>query len=143
MNAMLPHALKLARAGKPVFPCRPDNKRPYIDGGFHAARTDEEQIRAWWKMWPAAMIGMPTGAASGVFVLDVDAAKDGESGDGHSAIAELTAKHGALPATRTHTTAGGGKHLLFKYPADREVRNSASKIGTMLDVRGEGGYHVL
>ncbi|MCL2124014.1 MAG: bifunctional DNA primase/polymerase [Desulfovibrionaceae bacterium] len=143
MNATLNHARKLARAGKPVFPCRQDNKRPLIDGGFKSATTDENQIRAWWEKWPDAMIGMPTGAASGVWVLDVDAAKEGEAGDGHASLAELTGRCGPLPSTRTHATPSGGQHLLFKYPEGREVRNSASKVGPLLDVRGEGGYIIM
>ena len=140
---ILKRALKLARAGKPVFPCRPDNKAPFVDGGFHSATTDEAQIREWWKKWPDAMIGMPTGPASGVWVLDVDANKGGEGEDGYATLAKLTAKHGPLPETRIHSTPSGGRHYLFKCPTDREIRNSASKIGAHLDVRGKGGYIIV
>ena len=40
--------------------------------GFHDATTDRARVRAWWSRFPAANIGMPTGAASGVVVVDVD-----------------------------------------------------------------------
>jgi P4 family phage/plasmid primase-like protien len=137
----LDHALKLAAAGKPVFPCRP-NKAPFVKGGFEAATTDEKQIRAWWAKHPSAMIGMPTGPASGVWALDIDAAKVGENKDGYASLEELTAKYGPLPATRTHKTAGGGTHYLFRYNG-RDIRNSAGKVGVKIDVRGHGGYIIM
>jgi hypothetical protein len=64
-------ALQYARAGLPVFPCSPQSKQPCVakrEGGkgFKDATTDETIIRAWWTRWPHAMIGMPTGPASGV-----------------------------------------------------------------------------
>jgi hypothetical protein len=64
-------ALKLARSGLPVFPCKPD-KSPLTTNGFKAATTDEKQIERWWSKHPDAMPGLPTGAASGVAVLDID-----------------------------------------------------------------------
>ena len=135
-------ALKLAADGIPVFPCKLD-KKPHIAGGFKNATRDESQIRSWWKQWPQAMIGMPTGPGSGVLVVDIDTAKDGETKDGYASLAKLTAQYGSLPATRKHSTAGGGQHLIFKYPTGREVRNSTSKIAPGIDVRGEGGYIIM
>ena len=48
-------ALKLARSGLSVFPCKP-NQRPYTQTGFKAATTDTQQIEIWWismlKHWP-------------------------------------------------------------------------------------------
>jgi hypothetical protein len=40
-------------------------------------------------------------------------------------------------------TGGGGVHVFFRYPAEKEVRNSAGWLGSGLDVRGEGGYVVV
>jgi hypothetical protein len=37
-------------------------------------------------------------------------------------------------------TPSGGQHLYYAAPPGREIRNSAGKIGPMIDVRGAGGY---
>src|ERR1700674_2414463 len=65
-------ALEFGAQGMPVFPCDPANKRPLVATGFKAATTDGPTITIWWKQWPEAMIGIPTGEPSGVFVLDID-----------------------------------------------------------------------
>ena len=42
-------------------------------------KTDAATIRKWWKRWPDALIGMPTGKVTGIAVLDLDKknSKDG------------------------------------------------------------------
>ena len=65
-------AVIFARAGVPVFPCAPGGKQPVTGQGFKNATTDLAQVQAWWHRFPAANIGMPTGAASGAVVVDVD-----------------------------------------------------------------------
>jgi hypothetical protein len=71
---------------------------------------------------------MPTGEASGISVLDVDA-------DG---LAWFDAQQ--LPLTRMHQTRSGGLHLLYRHPEG--LRNSASAIAPGIDVRAEGGFVV-
>lgn len=131
-------ALEYARRNKPVFPCGHD-KAPMVGGGFKAASTDEAQIRKWWAMWPWAMIGMPTGRASGITAIDCDT-KNGL--DGRESLRALAAPHGGLPDTIEILTPSGGCHLWFETP-DAEIRNSASKIAPGVDVRGEGGYIIV
>jgi Bifunctional DNA primase/polymerase, N-terminal len=48
MSTSLPNALGYAWQGIPVFPCDPNDKTPCCMRGFHAATTDENQIRTWW-----------------------------------------------------------------------------------------------
>lgn len=133
---MLSAALSHADAGKPVFPTRAD-KTPLTPNGFKDATTDERMIRAWWRRWPDAGIGIPTGKASGLLVLDIDPPHGG-----YASLSDLLGEHSALPETMEVRTGGGGIHFVFTYPQGVEVRNSAGKLGEGIDVRGEGGYIV-
>jgi hypothetical protein len=134
-------ALAYARRGIPVFPCNPRDKHPYCATGFHAANTNETWIKLWWRQLPNAMIGIPTGPASGMWVFDVD--QDPKRAiDGRTALHELVTRHGPLPITLTSQTPRGGVQHFFKWNGAR-IRNSVGKIGPGLDVRGDGGYVVL
>lgn len=126
--------LSLAEAaislGLPVFPCTA-NKAPLTARGFLDATTDPDKIIASFSRPGAALIGVPTGAASGIAVVDVDV-KDDAPG-----MAWLE-DHPELPQTRTHATRSGGWHLVFRHVAG--IRNSAGRIAPGVDVRGDGGY---
>jgi len=122
-------ALQLAEEqGLPGFPCGSD-KQPLTEHGFKEATTNLEQISDWWTRWPAALLAVPTGAASKLVVVDID--PDG---------ADWYREHAnQLGCARVHQTRRG-HHLLYRTPAGIEIRNSASKIADGVDVRGEGGY---
>jgi Bifunctional DNA primase/polymerase, N-terminal/Primase C terminal 1 (PriCT-1) len=133
MADMLDAALQLAARGLHVFPCAPRQKIPAVKNGLKAATVDENQIRLWWRNNPALNIGVACGRVSGFFVVDID-------GDiAEQELARLQAQHGELPATVESKT-GRGRHLLFRMPADVDVKNSAGKIANKIDVRGSGGY---
>ncbi len=132
-------ALKYATLPIPIFPCSPETKRPLTEHGFKDAVDDTDQVAVWWRQTPSAMIGMPTGERTDMFVLDVDN-KNGH--DGEAALAALVAKFGPLPPTRSAITGTGGRHIYFKHPGFT-VQNSASKIADGLDIRGDGGYVIL
>lgn len=126
-------ALKLAKAGFPVFPARPD-KSPYIIGWQTNATTDLDVILGWWTRWPDAMPAIPTGKATGMAVLDVDV-KNGK--DGEAALRALGYNLETLSPLRV-STPSGGQHIYFKW--HEGLRNSVDQIALGVDVRGEGGY---
>jgi putative DNA primase/helicase len=126
---ILESALELGRGRIPVFPCR-RNKSPYIAGGFHAANTDDAMIRGWWSRFPNALIGVPTGSASGIVVIDVD--PDG--------MDFLLGDYGELLETGRRHKTPRGFHYLFRAPTDLSIRNSVRKLAPGVDVRGDGGY---
>jgi hypothetical protein len=135
LTTMLDYALAYARRGWPVFPLGVRSKLPLLskaDGGNGCldAVTDEAQIRAWWEKSPQSNIGIATGRA--FWVLDID------SKHGDAAAWVETAE---LPATIVAITGSGGRHYLFARP-DFVVRNSVSRIGPHIDVRGVSGYIV-
>jgi putative DNA primase/helicase len=149
---MLVAALDYTKKGWPVFPCHPGTKRPLTPkgeggtGGLKHATIDETTIRAWWRQYPKAMIGVPTGRPIGAFVVDVDAGVDEQTGEVFEAdaiIAGLEAKCGVkLPATWMAETPRGGRHIYFRLPVIGSVGNRAG-IVDRVDVRGTGGYVVV
>ncbi len=126
-------ALAHAARGWPIFPCRPRGKEPLIAGGFKAATCDPELIRAWWRRWPRANIGLATGRPSGMVVLDIDPRNGG---------AESLRRLPPLPRTMAARTGGGGRHVYFRAPSF-EVRCRANALGPGLDIKGGGGYVLL
>lgn len=110
-------------------------KHPRIAGWQEAATTDSEQVEKWFShQWPDSNIGLPTGEASGVTVLDVD----GE--EGMATLQALESQYGELPATPIQMTGGGGYHYIFRYIEG--VKNKVSFLPS-LDIRNDGGYILL
>jgi hypothetical protein len=157
-------ALAYAAQGLPVFPLRPDGKAPAIrsahkdkkvqreckgtcgqDGhGVYDATTDPDKIRAWWTANPEYGIGIRTGQASGLVVVDLDGP------DGETSWTKLEQSHGPFPPTKEIKT-GGGRHLYFQAPGPGvEVLTRRSEYllpwgpdepnAEGVDVRGEAGY---
>ncbi len=132
-------ALKIAGKRKPVFPCKAD-KAPYyeknvLEHGCRDATTDPRKITAWWAKWPEANIGIPTGKASGLLIVDLDTYKPGAM-----TVAGFEEKYGTISHTATVRTGSGGLQFYFAYPDGKEIRNSAGMLGPHADIRGEGGY---
>ena len=142
MNAAWPlsaAARELAVAGMPVFPCTPWGKRPATEHGFHDATTDLEQVEVWWRQSPGANIGVPTGAASGAVVVDVDVhgPVDGRTGFDRATRAGLVDGWELLVCTPT-----GGLHAYYPATPDTEQRSwQAARAG--IDFRGDGGYIIV
>jgi Bifunctional DNA primase/polymerase, N-terminal len=74
-------ALELAARGYPVFPCSDPSKKPTTPNGFKNASTDPEEIRRLWRDHPGGLIGLPTGNAIGLDVLDLDFGRHQEAQD--------------------------------------------------------------
>ena len=89
-----------------------------------------------------ANIGIATGPASGLLVLDVD----GEQG--RESLRDLLPQHRLkkiLIAITGRVDDGGkqsGWHLYFKYPTGSSIGNSLGPFGVGIHVRGRGGYVV-
>jgi hypothetical protein len=124
-------ALRGAMAlGYPAFPCG-ENKIPACPHGFKDA-TSTTSLATLWARYPGKLIGVPSGAASGVSVLDID-----KRGGG---LEWWKNNNNRLPPTRLHRTRSGGVHALFKH---REgLKCSTSRIAPGVDVRADGGYFI-
>lgn len=125
--------------------CRNPGKHPRISDWQDQATTDEATIRAWWRRWPDANVGILTGARGGLVVLDFD---PGDSGT--DSLAVIEGMYGPLPETvqvlsGRHDEATGrqGVHLYFRHPGDDvRIPGSVRTLAPDVDVRGEGGLVV-
>jgi hypothetical protein len=142
-------ALSYAARGWPVFPCHgiresrcscrtagcsSPAKHPRVARGLHAASIDPDDVARWWERWPTANIGIRTGDASGVVVLDIDPTHGGSR-----SIKSLIDRHGDLSTVPRVRTGSAGWHLFFAR-SGQPIHNSAGRVGEGLDVRGDGGY---
>lgn len=179
---MIAAAQRYADRGFPVFPCKETSdksagsKAPYLpgestsgahDGGHWLASIDQEKIAAWWRRWPRALVGLPTGLRSQSVVIDLDpkefALKEMAralrlwcGGD----IRGSCRDDGEFILPAVAVTQSGGLHLFYRYPDDATLKAlGVSYVGNRanlfrrfiehgeakaelahVDVRGEGGY---
>src|SRR5437899_718925 len=125
--------------------CHEPGKHPMLWNGHVGASSDVEQIVHWFVRAPWASVGA---VPSSQWVLDIDAGHGGEE-----SLARLEAQHGALPATVTALTGGGGRHLWFaRTHLDRPhdlfgpVRHGVNVFGPEypgIDTRTNKGYLVM
>nr|WMC95376.1 bifunctional DNA primase/polymerase [Aminobacter aminovorans] len=128
-------ALELARTlhsnGWQVIAANPVDKvpaHPWKHGALDAAGIEQHFAN------DNRLVGIVTGAAARVFVVDCDV-KDAKNG-----VAAFAA-HGTIPPTFTVQTRSGGRHYYFRHPGDGDhVTTTQSPDG--IDVRGDGGYVV-
>lgn len=129
-------ALRYANLGIPVFPCVPGGKQPLTPNGFHDATSNARVVHGWWQRTPEANIGLPTGAPSGVLVVDVDV----HSGGSGFAAFERARSQGLGDAFAWLVrTPSGGLHAYYPNVRGREQR-SWQVPSAHVDFRGDGGY---
>mgnify|MGYP001609523469 CR=1 FL=1 len=122
----------------PVFPCR--GKNPWIakaagGNGHLDATTDPFQIAIWWRQWPTANIGCPSGPHW--WGMDVD----GHHG-GDNTLFALERRHGSLPHTlMSHTGSGTSSHYFWSRPPDA-IQNKTD-LGDGIDVQAEGKSYLI
>lgn len=136
-------AREYADRGWLVFPVPPGEKKSYksathSDGRKWGATTEPAEINRDWRQWPDANVGIVTGPKSGIFVVEADTL-DGHGVDGIANLEKLIEDNGGIPDTLEAASPSGSRHLYFRYPQDREIKNSTSKVAKGVDVRGDGG----
>ncbi|HEY7119674.1 MAG TPA: bifunctional DNA primase/polymerase [Tepidisphaeraceae bacterium] len=131
------HTIEAGHCSCGAARCSSPGKHPIaslVPHGVLDAETHAATIAQWWAVYPDANIGVATGDASGVVVIDVDLR-------GEDTFDHLTERYGELAPTWMAETGSGGIHLWYQMPA-ADIRNSASAIGPGIDVRANGGYVV-
>jgi hypothetical protein len=135
-----------------VFPLRPGDKRPAVRDWEHRATIDAERITRCWLAGPYN-VGIACGP-SGLVVVDLDAPKPDAVRprvwdvpgviDGEDVLAVLAERADQPFPVDTFTvgTVNGGRHLYFAAPAGPALRNTAGRLGWLIDTRAHGGYVV-
>ena len=124
----LDYALMLAVEGFAVFPVGQD-KAPRCPRGHKAASTEPERVRTMAAQFGFVLVGVATGEASKLAVLDVDRQ--------HGGLNWYDANRERLPETFTYRTRSGGLHLWFQHKPG--LRCSTARIAPGIDVKAEGG----
>jgi hypothetical protein len=145
-NPLLDIALEYANRGWLVFPLRFGTKishksAQYSNGARWGATSDPAEIERDFRYWLDANIGLPCGAESGFFVLEVDTIAGGHKHDGAAHLAILESEHGPLPPTLEAESPSGSVHRYYRHPG-RKVKCSSSEIGPGIDVKGDDGMVV-
>jgi putative DNA primase/helicase len=132
--AVLKFALEWHRFGAGIVPLDVKSKKPARGYSSKKLLASAADIRRYFTANPKANYGITTGSKSGIIVLDVDGKQ------GKASLRALTEESGPLPKTTTVET-GRGTHYYFKCDGT-VIKNSAGKLGSGLDMRGDGGYVV-
>ena len=131
------YAPRYAAQGFLVFPLARGSKEPTAGShGLNDATCDMQQIKRWGMADPYSNIGLKTGAASGVDVIDVDPEKGG-----FGTVAALRKEGKCLPSGAIASTRSGGRHIFVRH--DPLIRTGTNRLGPGIDFRGEGGYVVV
>lgn len=107
-------------------------KRPAIASWreYQSLRAGLNEIRKWFSDGETN-VGIITGRASGLVVVDCDTLVD----------AEFWKER--FPRTPLAVwTGGGGSHYYYRYPDAQDVSNRAGLLARRIDLRAEGGYVV-
>lgn len=115
--------------------CKSPGKHPATPNGSKDATHIADQIEAWFEQGTEEWnIGVATGDISGLVVVDVDQGKGADINDLLINGVDQTIFN--TPKVKT----GAGLHFYYKLPSGVTVKNSASRLGKFIDVRGDGGY---
>jgi len=153
-------ALRYAANNIPVFPlhgidgnqlctctnpdCSNPGKHP-INNGLNfldETSTDATTIEKWWNDYPEANIGIPTGEASGWYVIDIN--KHLKGVENYKSFLNTQPKGSITPASFKSNTGSGGYHLVYGKPLNTTGElistNNSSIAG--VSFRGDRGYIV-
>jgi len=140
------NAIAFANRGWAVFPLAPETKLP-IKGShaIHDATNDHDALNESFTD-PELNVGIRTGDASRLVVVDIDCHVGGANG--HDSLAALEQQGLILPLGNHKrgcgivTTPTGGMHLYYTLDEETKLKNTAGVLAPGIDTRADGGYVV-
>lgn len=122
-----------------LIPVSQNSKRPVLPNWTNDYSNDEEKLKEWFEQ-SDYNIGIVTGKASNILVIDIDVSTDV---DGRRSIAIKEAEMETfLPPTVTARTPSGGLHFFYRYPSN--IERVTGKVGLLdgVDIRADGNQVV-
>ena len=126
---------KLIEKNFKLIPIKAREKKPAIKDWQTEATNEIAKIKKWLSQFPDMNVGIVTGKASNIFIVDID-----QKNGGLETLEQLK-KEGFSFDTLCVKTGGGGYHFYYKCPGNKEIKN---KTGILkgIDIRGQGGFIV-
>jgi Protein of unknown function (DUF3631)/Bifunctional DNA primase/polymerase, N-terminal len=116
--------------------CRSPGKHPRTQHGLKEASTHSWHVNQWWRWWPTANVGIATGVASGLLVLETNPQNGGDA-----SFAQLQSKlPDAFKELLEVRTSDGGRQFFF---ACSDPISSRANILPGIDVKGDADYVVV
>jgi hypothetical protein len=134
LSTPLAYALAYAALGWHVLPLEPRAKQPLgrlVPRGMLDATLDTETIHRWWKVAPAAGVGIAL-QPSGLVAIDVDPRNGGTD-----TFDALQAEHGSLRSDVMALTGGNGEHHVFVVPPGAQI-SLPGTLGPGVDLKANG-----
>ena len=133
-------AFDYAERGYYVAAVKPRGKWRIVGDKYALPTKDPEVIREWWRVFPEANIGLPTGSAYNAWIiLDVDVAR---GKNGIDALYNLDKQYGILlPETSVVRSGSGGLHLYYKARNGCCCRSGVNAVPG-IDIRSESAHIV-
>lgn len=126
-----------AAKGLFVLPLSAGDNKPLADPN-NVIKLSHEDISEMFKKYPGAGVGIVTGEAAGIVVVDLEN-KNGRNGA--ETLKKLATQHGiSSRKTLMAKTASGGHHLYFKYPVGVQIRCSVGKLGPGINIHSNGSF---
>jgi len=138
------HAAKCyIKAGIPVLPIEPNNKKLPSGGGINymSASVKPHVIDKWFGpggKYRGHNVGLACGTKHGILALDIDTKPVGGT-TGLKELSRITEKEGPLPPGPRQKTPSGGYHYIYEW--QENAASSSSKVANGIDTRGGTGDH--
>ena len=127
-----------------VVPIARGGKNPILSKWQHNYFKSTDDYQAWLgDKYVNHNVGLVTGKATGIIVIDIDKAKNDSEVDGEESLKALIEQLGELPFTVEQRTRSGARQLFFKYPTDVERIKGTVRLVDCIDIRADDNQVVV
>jgi len=130
--------------GYGVIPVASGNKNPILKKWQNNFFKSTDDYHSWLgDRKPYHNVGLVTGKATGIIVIDIDKSKNNTEVDGEESLKTLINELGELPATVEQRTRSGARQLFFKYPEGIKRIKGTVRLVDCIDIRADDNQVVV